>query len=265
MNSQNSSGPVQLESNVTKVPATCERHGSYQASQFRMPWGDKAVTSGCPTCSAELRAEDERQQREKEQRDKQRRMDGLFNRSGIPARFADRTLASYKATDAGQKRALEISLRFANGFTKGHGASMVFCGKPGTGKTHLACGIGRVLTESMHSVLFLTVLSAIRHIKETYRASSTRSESDAINDLLSPDLLILDEVGVQLGSEHEKMLMFEVINERYQECKSTILISNLNADELTVFMGDRVMDRFRESGAVVAFDWTSHRGQKAAA
>jgi DNA replication protein DnaC len=142
---------------------------------------------------------------------------------------------------------------------------MVFCGKPGTGKTHLACGIGRNLINKFRSVQFLTVLSAIRHIKDTYRRDSERTEQEAINDLLQPDLLILDEIGAQLGSEHEKMLMFEVINERYQQCRSTILISNLNADELTDFLGDRVMDRFRESGAVVAFDWASHRGQRVAA
>lgn len=264
MNSQASSAPRQLDSNITKVDATCDKHGVYQASQFRMPLTESVVTSHCPTCSAEIRAADEQRRRETDQRNRQYQIAKLFNGSCVPARFADRTLDSYAATTNGQKRALEISRRFADGFTKGQGASMVFCGKPGTGKTHLACGIARTLMENLHSALFLTVLSAIRHIKETYRQGSDRSESQAIDDLLSPDLLILDEVGAQLGSEHEKMLMFEVINERYQQCRSTILISNLNADELTAFMGDRVMDRFRESGAVVAFDWASHRGQRAA-
>jgi DNA replication protein DnaC len=108
----------------------------------------------------------------------------------------------------------------------------------------------------------MTVLSAIRHIKDTYRRDSDRSESQAIDDLVAVDLLILDEVGAQVGSEHEKMLMFEVINERYQQLRSTVLISNLTREELSEFLGDRVMDRFRESGAVIAFDWKSHRGSK---
>jgi DNA replication protein DnaC len=267
MNSPRISEPTSLDSNVTKVLVTCERHGEYQASQFRLPFADKPITSSCPTCNAEFRAEDERRKREAARREKQERVAALFKRSGIPERFADRRLSNYAATTAGQKRALGIAERFVDSFGDGltAGASLVLAGKPGTGKTHIACGIGRALIEQTRSVLFMTVLQALRYVKDTYRRESTRTESDAVADLLRPDLLILDEIGAQLGSEHEKMLMFEIINERYQRCRSTILISNLTGEELTAFLGDRVMDRFRESGAVLAFDWDSHRGQRGVA
>ena len=43
---------------------------------------------------------------------------------------------------------------------------------------------------------------------------------------IRPDLLILDEVGVQFGSETEKMILFEIINGRYEQLKPTIVISN---------------------------------------
>jgi DNA replication protein DnaC len=112
------------------------------------------------------------------------------------------------------------------------------------------------------SVAFGTVASLLRHIKATYAKDSQRTEQDAIDDLLRPDLLILDEVGVQVGSEHEKLLMFEVLNGRYQELRPTVLISNLDVAELEAFLGHRVMDRYRECGSVLAFDWQSHRGQK---
>ena len=267
MNSQTSSEPVRLESNITKVTATCARHGEYQASQFRLPFADQTITSSCPTCNAELRAEDERRKQETARREKQERIATLFSRSGIPERFADRRLSNYRAETVGQKRVLSIAERFVDSFGDGltAGASLVLAGKPGTGKTHIASGIGWALIEQTRSVLFMTVLQALRYVKDTYRRESTRTESDALGDLLRPDLLILDEIGAQLGSEHEKMLMFEIINERYQRCRSTILISNLTGEELTDFLGDRVMDRFRENGAVLAFDWASHRGQRTAA
>ena len=85
-----------------------------------------------------------------------------------------------------------------------------------------------------------------------------------MKDLLSPGLLILDEVGVQLGTEHEMRILFEVVNERYADCLPTILISNLDEAELLKFTGARLMDRVRDGGAVVAFDWESHRGKRAA-
>ena len=77
-----------------------------------------------------------------------------------------------------------------------------------------------------------------------------------------PDLLILDEVGVQFGSDFERNTLFDVLNERYELRKPTIFLSNLGREDLAEFLGERVMDRLREDGAtVVPFDWPSYRRQ----
>ena len=264
MNSQPTSDLPRITPEMPMVDAQCEKHGAYRAKQIPSFMGHPPITMSCPTCSAEKRAAAEHERIEAEARARASRVQLLFNRAGIPMRIASRTLGNYQAETAPQKRALKIAQRFVESCDEGSvaGASLVLAGKPGTGKTHIACGIGRALMEETRSVLFMTVLQALRHIKDTYRRDSEKSESDAIKDMLRPDLLILDEIGAQLGSEHEKMLMFEIINERYQQCRSTILISNLTGEELTAFLGDRVMDRFRESGALVAFDWSSYRGKR---
>lgn len=261
MNSPNTSADA-----PEAVEATCEKHGTYMAKLIAAPFGLKPFQLGCQACITEDRERSERSRVEQEARERANHIASLFRGSAIPTRFADRTLANYRAETEGQRLALRTATRFAESVigTPTRGVSLVMCGSPGTGKTHLACAIGRELTNNLRSVLFTTVLSAIRHVKETYRRDSERSESDAIGDLLEPDLLILDEIGVQIGSEHEKMVLFEIINERYQECRSTILISNLNREELTAYLGDRIMDRFREAGGVIAFDWPSHRGKQAA-
>ncbi|GAA0721479.1 ATP-binding protein [Dokdonella soli] len=266
MNSQPSSDPTRLEPKPVFVDAQCEKHGAFQAQQIPGLFGGEPITMGCPQCS-QVRQAREAQEREAERlRREQERVTALFRRSGIPARFADRTLENYRADNDGQKHALRVARRLLGTILDDakRGASLVLCGNPGTGKTHLACAIGHALTDKLRTVQFGTVLSAVRHVKETYRRDSERTESDAINDMVAPDLLIVDEVGVQIGSEHEKMVLFEIINERYQQCRSTILISNLNQDELTTYLGERVMDRFREAGGVIAFDWTSYRGRAAA-
>jgi DNA replication protein DnaC len=72
---------------------------------------------------------------------------------------------------------------------------------------------------------------------------------------------VLDEVGVQYGTDAEKQIAFEIINTRYENLRPTIIISNLNAAELTTFIGERVMDRLKENGGrLLVFDWPSHRG-----
>ena len=74
------------------------------------------------------------------------------------------------------------------------------------------------------------------------------------------DLLVIDEVGVQFGSDTEKMFMFDIIDGRYQEMKPTILISNLAIEGIKKLMGERIIDRLREDGGkAVSFDWPSYR------
>jgi DNA replication protein DnaC len=83
--------------------------------------------------------------------------------------------------------------------------------------------------------------------------------------MVFPDLLILDEVGVQFGSDTEKLLLFDVLNERYEQRKPTLLLSNLALDGVKAFLGERIYDRLREDGAeAVVFDWDSWRGRIAA-
>lgn len=262
MNSPHSSDqPVQLEPSTREVAAVCETHGDYIAKVMDLGLGGKPLQTGCPTCSRESRAKEQAREAERKAMQERMTITRLFGASGIPERFSDRRLSTYRAAGPAQQRALDIAQRFADAAEDG--ASLIFCGKPGTGKTHLACGIAAARIERGESSLFRTVVAAIRHIKDTYRRDSNRSESDAIEDLLRPGLLILDEIGVQTGSEHEKMLLFEIINERYQRCRSTILISNLSREELTAYLGDRIMDRFREGGGIIAFDWASYRGTRA--
>jgi DNA replication protein DnaC len=74
------------------------------------------------------------------------------------------------------------------------------------------------------------------------------------------DLLILDEVGVQFGSDFEKNLLFEVLNSRYESRRPSVILSNLSQPEVQNYLGERVVDRIREDGGrVMTFDWASHR------
>lgn len=222
------------------------------------------ITSKCPQCEAQRKAEDDARKLAELARARQGQVDDLLGRSRIPARFRDRTFADYRADVPGQKIALSVCRAYADKWPEkaATGASLVLTGGPGTGKTHLACAVANFVTrENLARCVFGTVSEMLRSIKDTYRKDSQRSEQDAIDSLVRPDLLIVDELGVQVGSDHEKMLMFEVLNGRYQSLRPTILISNLAADELETFMGQRVMDRYRECGSVLAFNWPSHRGQ----
>lgn len=265
-----SSQPVSVEAaaGFTEVDAVCPTHGACKAVVMQNPM-DPTRQMGpflrCAKCAKERADQEEAAKAAQAAREKAAHIQALFGRCMIPYRFRDKTLANYRAETAGQKRALAVAEKFTENWSDNfeRGTSLIFTGGPGTGKTHLACGIGSALIEKHQAtVMFMGTLEALRSIKATYNRDSEVTEQQAIDRLLEPDLLILDEVGVQVGSEHEKLLLFDVLNGRYQECRPTILLSNLSGSDLEGYLGQRVMDRYRECGAVLAFDWDSFRGRE---
>lgn len=238
----------------------CETHGEFVSKHlFASHW------SSCPVCSDERRKEEEAEKIEEERRRKERRMEERIGRSGLPERFRTKELSLFIAETDMQRKALDFSNSYAEGFgdVLKTGRSAIFIGKPGTGKTHLAAGIALSVMRRGAIVYFSTVMRAIRSIKDTWVKDSDISESEAISMFTVPDLLIFDEVGVQFGSEFEKNMLFDIMNERYENRRPSILLSNLSIDEIRGYLGDRVFDRMREDGGkFVVFDWESYRGRK---
>lgn len=209
-----------------------------------------------------VQAEIARVQAQTAQQFLQRRADDLLKKAAIPPRFADRRLETFVPHAEGPAKALQIATEYAEGFEDvlKTGRSLILCGGVGAGKTHLAVGIAHRVIAMNRVAVFTSVLGAIRTVKETYAKGSQLTEAQAIENLTKPDLLILDEVGVQFGSDTEKMILFEIINGRYERLRPTIVISNLAKDALAEYLGERVIDRLREGGGrMVIFDWPSYR------
>lgn len=241
---------------------TCDTHGEFEIRTTEM-LGVRLRRSKCPRCIAEQQAAEEARRLQAESDAIKRKWEARIGQAGIPERFRDRSLDRYAAENDGQKRALAFARSYADGFfdAKNAGKSALFLGLPGTGKTHLAIGIALQIMTEGRTAMFATVMRAIRTIKDTWRKGADMSEADAIDALVFPDLLILDEIGIQFGSEAEKLLLFDVLNERYERRRPTILLSNLTAKEVSGYLGERIMDRLREDGGeVIVFDWHSHRG-----
>lgn len=249
--------PSRVKFKLEQECRVCEVHGEYIAFQFKEHW------TICPQCQSIKDKENDIARRASDDSErKQRIWAHRLGRAAIPERFADRTLQSYVVTCEHSKAALSTAQDYADRFEEvmKKGSCLIFCGDVGTGKTHLAIGIANEILKRDYQPVFVSVIKAIRKIKETYSRDSELTEDDAIKSFIEPDLLILDEVGVQFGSETEKLYLFEIINGRYEQMKPTLLISNLGTKDLEGFIGSRVMDRLRESGGkAVIFNWKSYR------
>jgi DNA replication protein DnaC len=249
--------------NVLDVPleknAHCETHGDYVSYCY---YDD--VYSGCEQCRKEKIEQSRKQQEELERQQKNMRWLARIGDAGIPERFKTRTLETYvvDANNTKQQRIYDFCKDYAASFdgVRKTGRSFLMLGTVGTGKTHLSIGIALEVMKSSHSAVFTSASKIFRSIKDTYQKGSHQKESEAMAVYTQCDLLIIDEVGVQRGSDFEKETFFDVINERYENMRPTIILSNLTIDEIKLFLGERVFDRLRENGGkAFLLDWPSHR------
>lgn len=232
--------------------ANCQKHGRYP---FRGRSGNYSFVffDSCPACREAMVTEK------------------AYGRIAIPRRYAQATVAGYVAKtpeQAAVKRAVADFCRNIDARLD-HGDSLIFFGGSGTGKTHLACAIARCAHKSGRTALFIKARALVAEIRATWKKDSVETEPEAIKRFTDLDLLVIDEVGAQFGTEAEALHLFDVIGERYAEMKSTILLSNLPLDVpgeegkgLRQYIGDAAFDRFCEDGSqALAFTWRSHRGQ----
>lgn len=255
---------MELSNKRTQLKKTCEKHGPYISTQVIIK--SKTIESGCPVCAEEIR---ELEWKERQQELVQEAIQRRFKRAGVPKRYRGKTIEGYEAKTPLQTKAKNVCERYIGSFDEAlaTGRSLVLTGKTGTGKTHLANAIANQVIESGREVLYITVRELVGQVKETWRKSAEQTERTVIKNFVDVDLLLLDEVGVQFDTDAERMIMFDVINGRYENVKPTIVISNLAIDskdekEQTIrkVLGDRVLDRLREGGGTqISFDWESHR------
>jgi len=219
------------------------------------------VVPACPSCIADESVESRKVEARARQENKSKSLLETLGHSGVPKRFLQCSFSDFQINQVGQEAALEVAQSYAESFADrlSDGRGLLFIGKSGTGKTHLAAAICKAVIAQGYSAIFTSTLEFMQVVKETYSRSVDTSEREAIRQFASPDLLVLDEVGVQYGSNAERMLMTELINQRYAGMKPTILLSNLTVDELGSLLDFRVISRLREVNKRVVFNWADHR------
>jgi len=115
--------------------------------------------------------------------------------------------------------------------------SVIFVGKPGTGKTHLAISLGIAACQAGLNARFYTAANLANQLVE---ARANHSLSRFEKNFKKLDLVILDELGYVPFSRDAGQLLFSMVSARY-ELGSFIVTSNLDFSRWTEIFGDEGM------------------------
>ncbi|MCR5467776.1 MAG: ATP-binding protein [Lachnospiraceae bacterium] len=115
-------------------------------------------------------------------------------------------------------------------------------GDTGVGKTFLSNCIAKELLDTAHSVIYLSAFQLFDILRDAdfERDSESMLQGDNISNC---DLLIIDDLGTELSNSYTNSALFNCLNERILNKKSTIISTNLSVELFSDTYSERIMSR----------------------
>jgi DNA replication protein DnaC len=138
--------------------------------------------------------------------------------------------------------------------------NVIFLGSSGTGKTHMATGLGLEACKNNYKTRFVTCYGLVNELIE---AREERDLQRLLKRYSRYELLILDELGYIPFSREGAELLFQVLAERYEK-GSVMITTNLGFADWTQVFGDQTMtaallDRITHKARIINCSWQSYR------
>lgn len=179
----------------------------------------------------------------------------MKEQSNLGKRFASRTFGTFNPSD--NRKAYEDCKWYVDeGIHQREKNGLILCGSYGTGKTHLAASIVNEATDQGISALFNTYIGHLEALKKEFNSDDERTYLDKMYGV---ELLVLDDVGKERTTEWTESVMFDVINNRYENMRPILITTNLNAKQLEDYFGGAVYSRLIEMCHMVVTHGKDHR------
>ena len=145
----------------------------------------------------------------------------------------------------------DVCANYAHQFGK-KPANLLLFGQPGLGKTFLSAAIAREVSGEGFSVVYDTAAHIFERF-ETHKFSREEEADSDVERILGCDLLILDDLGTEMTTAFVQSALYQIVNTRLMEKKSTILSTNLMPGEIARRYSPQIASRIEGEYQLLPF------------
>lgn len=162
------------------------------------------------------------------------------------------------------KNILNRCRRYAADFGPESG-NLLFLGRTGLGKTYLSACIALEVAAKGYEVRYYPAQALIdRFERVRFSREAVAEDLSAMREILSCDLLILDDLGAEFATAYSQSVLYQVVNDRMTESRPTIISTNLDLPALSKTYHERILSRLIGSYTMYGFVGRDIRQQKLA-
>ncbi|MBQ0139047.1 MAG: ATP-binding protein [Kurthia sp.] len=214
----------------------CEKHECNKELFFKCKWI-------CNTCISESLKNASKQHEEIFLKNLLSRK---ISNAHIPLDLKNKDLNNFLINDEEDEKIVDLAKRYMEQIVekKTH-LNLMITGPTGVGKSHIAVGILKYCYELKYfrnSVSYSTSFGLANKVIATW-SNPDLNEEDVLKEYTEIDLLIIDDLGYgDIGKKAE--IINKIIYRRHENQKSTIITSNLKANQVLEYMDSRTCSRF---------------------
>ena len=149
------------------------------------------------------------------------------------------------------EKTFQTCRRYAMEFTE-KSDNLLFSGGTGLGKTFLSACIARTVADRGYSVMYESASHLFSKLERAKFSGDEDSRRDA-EKYTACDLLIVDDLGTEMGGQFTTSALYTLINDRILDGKATIISTNLNSDDLEKRYSAAIASRLRGNYRRIAF------------
>lgn len=124
--------------------------------------------------------------------------------------------------------------------------NLLLSGDPGLGKTFLSACIAREVSERGFSVVYDTASHVFSRFEaQKFDRGDEEGADEDVRRVLRCDLLILDDLGTEMTTAFVQSALYQIVNTRLAEGRSTVISTNLNPLEIGTRYGEAILSRIR--------------------